>query len=469
MTALQGCASVLAVTAPSDQLTAQATEFNEAAATTDRQLIVQNVLRARDREALSFTRLTNFRSESSRQTSGGLTASVGEGPGNDTIGPTATISRSASPAFDFPVQTGQSFQRAIHTPIDLSIYRSLIEQGWQPGLLHMVLIERMRLSCAFLLHVRQEYTNQNPDGEQFHRTAMELLSQEDRHQLPSALTEDQQVALIYARALRHCGIIEGNTPSATAAPIQVFNYPDDDWAAYVHFRRWIRVLMSGGEDFLRVCARSEENQFGPPLTPTAPVDLGDVVAVAGVDSLSWAPHDKTHDWRLLQTETSNNFGISCGKGAIIPEDAGEDDPSQIQVRSFEGLLYYLGEVVRISPRDNGGVGDPGYVVTAPLQRIEPDGQLWRYHLTQCTRDMATDPCEDTVFSLHQGDDRDAVVVRHHGRSYSALYTPFGRPRGADADDRGDRTQQVIELALQLLGQLQEAEDLPTTPVVAVTQ
>jgi hypothetical protein len=114
----------------------------------------------------------------------------------------------------------------------------------------------------------------------------------------------------------------------------------------------------------------------------------------------------------------------------------------IYVRSIEGVLFYLGEIVRAENSDN-----------VNLRRVlidRDDHGQWIGQPLFVVRSSGAPSASDLVF-------------RHEdGRTY---YVPHPNP--ADRGANLDRTHQVITLMLQLIGLLQEREDLPPTASVRV--
>ncbi|MBS0384763.1 MAG: hypothetical protein JSS00_05380 [Proteobacteria bacterium] len=109
------------------------------------------------------------------------------------------------------------------------------------------------------------------------------------------------------------------------------------------------------------------------------------------------------------------------------------------VRSIEGVLFYLGEVVRAEQRRNN---------SPPLM----------------VKIRSSDEPE-ALFVVHRASEGHAsgIVFQHEdGQSYYVSY-----PDTTRADAPRDRTHQVITLLLQLIGVLQERSDVPATQTVRV--
>ena len=442
---LTGCASLPFLVQRSGTITDQALEFNEAAALSDRQLILLNILRARDWESLSFTRLTMFRNLSTRQIQGGVNAGIGEGPSNDTLSPSLSVMGNHQPGFDLPVGHGQEFQRAIHSPVDLQLYQTFIEQGWQPGLIHMLLIERMTLSCAAIMHLRNRYT------------AARVNLGDD----------NSQERATYTRVLEHCGLENGQaSPRVDAPAVTFFNYPSD-WDAHQQFRIWLRILMANGAGYLRVCADTLQTPVGAPLDAGMTQNLAGVAAILGRENHTIRPVERgaapPTQWQVARRDIERRFALGCPTDAAQRKQEAVLDINPVQVRSVEGVIYFLGELTRVREQHlqaSPGTDDNVGVVRAPLIELGPvDGGLWRETLARAEAD---------VFRVEEGVDASGVTIRHHGQNYTVRHRPLTCVEGAQCDGPGpDRSQQVIEFVLQLLNMSQNRADLPVTPTVNV--
>jgi hypothetical protein len=372
---LAGCATRGLDITPAS-LVEQADQFNVAAADAERLMIVRNVMRARDRTSMIFTRIDSFTGSNQSSISGTAGFAIAEGGNNDGLGPSLTVGREASPAFNVSVLNDQKFHRAIQSSIDLSIYESLLNAGWRPNLLHTLFIERVE-----------------ENGRTF-----------------------------------------DNDPSEPA-----------DFAA---FQSW---LNQGRDRSLQVCAKSNPDALSTPLTTIS--DLQGIAAIAEQDLEIEEDEDRPRTYRVVRPSTSRWLAFDCtadntpqtiGQSLLGERGAGATETSAgtvagtssdgIYVRSVEGVLFFLGELVRAQTPD------------APV-RISVD------------RGAPPQP----IFVVAPGARPNGLVFRHEdGRTYHVPY-PNPQARGGDID----RTHQVITLMLQLIGMLQEREDVPVTQTVRV--
>lgn len=385
LTALAGCVPSAIYTRPIP-LGAQVDQFNTTAAASERLMIVRNIMRARDRTSMIFTRIQSFQGGMSRSVEGSAGLSLNEGSHNDSLSPGVTVSGSTSPTFDVAVLNDEKFHRAIETSIDLGLYQLLLQSGWRPQLLHTLFIERV---------------------------------------------------------VDHGHVIE--------------NDPGD----YAAFHQWIRAHES-----LQICSRSSESDFGPAIALSGATSLEGMAALAH-EQLGF--RRGADGWHLTQTDVSRWLATSCDEAdnaftsvrvemqaAPAPGGAGASpqvhyvsnspggqsagdsaDDNRIYVRSVEGVLFYLGEVVRQEQRRNGTTID-----------ITVDGQ------------------DEPFFQVRRASDGHptGLVFQHEdGKTYFIPYPPDP----ADANATHDRTHQVISLMIQLLGMLQSQDNVPQTATVRV--
>lgn len=171
------------------------------------------------------------------------------------------------------------------------------------------------------------------------------------------------------------------------------------------------------------------------------------------------------------------------KIALPPLDKMHVTSFQLQLRSTEGIIYYLGELTRrhLYP-EQGKFPDENRprIIKVPTQL--PDGAMPTGACDGDTTERTfhkgdeliypNDPnpagtahgaassfyCDD-IFVVDQGEDNNAfITVSYDGGS-------FGLAQG----DRSGRTYQVLELAKQILAVNTSAKQLPATSVVVISQ
>jgi len=121
-------------------------DHNEDIAQSERQMIVQNILRARDQESMVFTRVSEVQGSSRRTISGTLGADLGEGPSNDTLSPGVGIEQSTNPSWTIGVLSSQEFTQGVLRPIDMDTVNYYVTQGWPGELFGYLFVESIELN-----------------------------------------------------------------------------------------------------------------------------------------------------------------------------------------------------------------------------------------------------------------------------------------------------------------------------------
>ncbi len=443
---LSACASPAFYRAPLP-LEVQADQLNRAAADAERLMIVRNVMRARDRNSMVFTRISSMRGSMSRSVETSVGASLTEGGRNDGATLGAQLSGESSPSFDLQIMNDDKFNRAIHSSIDSGVYHLLLEQGWPPHLLHTLFIERVDV------RVNSDYTD---------------IGQ------PQAA---------------------GSTVTPMPSIVTLINDPSEP-AEYAHFRTWLNSVLDESGERLQFCSSDNPASYGPYIRVDAS-DLEAVVALAGAKlTLVEGADANAGRYRVTRPRTESNFGIGCPaatatagpasrsrRGAARPADPPAQNPGVrslnvqgeqtidgatgstpraqvspeatgaqeiVHVRSIQGVLYYLGEVVRAQHGDD---------FTLRINQGEREATLFEVREGRCPLGI--------------------TFVHDDGQTYSIAYESATR-RGPNtcssealeaaatgAARRHPTTNQVIALMLQLIGMVQLRDEGPTTQTVQV--
>ncbi len=121
-------------------------DYNVAAENARSEMLLLNVLRARDRRPMVFTGLTSI-SGSLRASSGiGAAGSIGR-DASDQAGISANVSLTDSPSFNVAVLDSQEFTRGIMRPITFELLEYLWDQGFNREVMFYLTVERIELEC----------------------------------------------------------------------------------------------------------------------------------------------------------------------------------------------------------------------------------------------------------------------------------------------------------------------------------
>jgi hypothetical protein len=131
---------------PPRAISSRAVDYNVAAEEARSEMLLLNVLRARDRKPMVFTGLTHF--SGSLRASAGIGATVETGPdaGNLQVF-TPSVEASDAPSFDVAVLDSQEFTRGIMTPLRFETAEYFWDQGFNRELLLLLAVERVEIVC----------------------------------------------------------------------------------------------------------------------------------------------------------------------------------------------------------------------------------------------------------------------------------------------------------------------------------
>ena len=130
----------------SQQISSRAVNYNVAAEQARNEMLLLNVLRARDRKPMVFTGLSRI-TGSIRQTAGIGASGTLRNAAADSQGVNANMSVVDSPSFDVAVLDSQSFTRGIMTPLTFELVEYFWDQGFSRDVLFYLAVERIELEC----------------------------------------------------------------------------------------------------------------------------------------------------------------------------------------------------------------------------------------------------------------------------------------------------------------------------------
>ncbi len=127
--------------------------YNVAAEQARNEMLLLNVLRARDRKPMVFTGLTRI-TGSIRQSAGIGASGTARSGASDSIGMGVDLSVVDAPSFDVAVLDSQSFTRGIMTPLTFELVEYFWDQGFSRDVLFFLAVERIELECRNAGEVR---------------------------------------------------------------------------------------------------------------------------------------------------------------------------------------------------------------------------------------------------------------------------------------------------------------------------
>jgi hypothetical protein len=534
VTTLVGCSVV-------DDFSGRAVDFNMQAEQVQEQTMLLNVVRASLRRPMQFTGLQSITGNASISGNGSLSFPFGP-PSHrppktlspDVLGLGGTIS--GGPTFIVPVLDTQEFYEGILNPISLQIFDYYLEQGFPPEVLFDLFVSKVVVTW-----VRENAppgTGTGPDANCTKTTSNANnggFSLTEGSGSPLCIditylnTVGNDVDFDQFQAIADLLFAEGlstehvESVSRYGAPFAAKNLLPTDGAdngrqaaeliqAYAAASQaGLRVTKSGALDYQLeknttsyrfcfrdfgaiprnsplICGRSKqgENANAPqqgrsaaPDQNAAQIPPGEV-STGGSTGFNLTLSD-TAQRTLINRLTQATARISS---KAVPLLANMRVTSfQLQLRSTEGIIYFLGELTRrhLYP-EPGKFPDESRprIIKVPTQ--VPDGALPRVPCdgdnngrtrhtelvfpndkadpTGASRGAASSYFCDDIFVVDQGADNNAfITVSYDGNNY-------GLAQGAD---RSGRTYQVLELAKQILAVNTSAKQLPATSVVVISQ
>jgi hypothetical protein len=131
----------------SRQISVRAVDYNVAAADARNEMLLLNVLRARDRKPMVFTGLSRITGSIRAEARVGAAVQAG-GDASDVQVVTPSAGFSDAPSFDVAVLDSQEFTRGIMTPLRFKLLEYLWDQGFNREVLLYLTVERIELDCT---------------------------------------------------------------------------------------------------------------------------------------------------------------------------------------------------------------------------------------------------------------------------------------------------------------------------------
>ncbi|HTT96525.1 MAG TPA: hypothetical protein VMF58_00630 [Rhizomicrobium sp.] len=419
------------------------TTFNEAQQKGTAQLVLLNVLRARDRQPLAYSHFDVLRGGISASSSAAVGLPFGPGVSSLSANTFATaLGVNPGISQDVKPQDDQDFYRGILTPLSSETWALYQDQNWNPDLLFHMFVEDIKLS-------REDYDT-------VVRATADLCR--EHADVGSVATSCSDLAQVNANVAR----ISACTPDTflvNGKPIlKLMNYPGDRCTQlqYDAFTQSLTILG------FHIAEETSKSDVGPALGAAAFKDTQWPFALKG-SNVEITGSGGTYQFKTVSKDyavaLSNmpcpgaaNIAVAATSeiGSQIRAQANEDKAyvakhgvpegcehrTSLQIgittRSPDGMLYYMGEVARaLLPIDAGETS----------QTVTLRGDDGKPH---------------TLMNMVEGDISDpAVRVTYHGTTYSV-------PRGDS-----HLTMQAFELLEQVFALYNRASSAPSTTAVTV--
>ena len=417
------CAGALSACNASHSMTSDSLEYNRAVEKFSNSQILLNVLRAKDRRRMVFTAFSLIRGAYSRSATGNLSLQIpfgGDASNIFPLTPSISVANSVNPSFDVAILDSKEFTNGILSPVDLQVMEFYWQQRWPRDMLLYLFVHKVH-------HTIKEYEISIENGEP--KETLKRTVRSDYVNSPSRLDPNDNEKLC-----------------PTSEPFDGFAH-------------WVNCMRKGDER-IQLGTIASNRPIGPPLSETSATDLEKLVD-AEKEGLRLVEQDDL-TFRLCKRSTEATFCVGdCPAAADLPNkckgetetesvppaDAGNvvaqsffipetrkriDSEYAIHLRGVQGMIYYLGEVVRRHEDEEGTV------------------QV-RY---------GTERKPVPLFVLSKGTPssaEEAASIVYLGETYfiSGSFETAGYARTA------------VTLVSQLLGLFKEAEELPATSAVGV--
>jgi hypothetical protein len=373
---LAGCAML-----PKERISSSSTDYNLVVEKVQNEMLLLNVVRASKRRPMYFTGFNLLRGSLSYNfETGGITIPFGKiGTGLDgaySIAP--SVSYSTNPSFDLAVWDSKEFTAGIMTPVSIdTVYYFLEKLGWPKEMLLHLLVERIELYSND--KKLATYDNDPDKKEKFEKFQAKL------------------------RELLKCKFVSRETSEPIGPKLQAKDIHD--------LQQLIEVHKAG-------------------------LTLNNITE--GNNELYQLSSKKTDYFYSCSENRSevNTYHISDVKDQYLPS---KDDKQEYRIffRSPEGILYYLGEILRTEV-------DKGYVPMVEVCESSPPVPLF------------------VVNKAGGNDSFPVVTVDYEGTRYSI---PGNLASDPGNGCNGDRSMQVLTLVSQLIAGQKVGMNVPVTGAV----
>jgi hypothetical protein len=525
------CGGLLAITIagcsfPSDYFGNRAVEYNREAEDATLSAMLLNIVRASQRRPMQFTGLQSVTGSSSA--SGGITGSDQKAhntpatllpgiPNTSTLlsrtittAGNATASLSGGPTFTVPVLDTQEFYQGILTPVPLSVIDFYIQEGFPPELLADlfildIVVTRIDDGSCQQFTFRNNVTDDLAFG-QFQAMVdylvasgfvAERVSKSTPYGPPLPLPRAADAASAvdaYAHAAEAGLDVKSEKSGKTTKYVlqkkaselrSCFMYKGGDYPSWLAAKD---VSIFCGNSNVKVrgtkSASAADESSGGACTPRKKTASGKVTPERSDEAGQGTTEHGQSEFRgialaspvlkriaALQEEQKvlQNNQIPNDKLFPVQKFKGGHISMKFQTRSTEGILYYLGEIVRrnLAPE----YGTPRIIRskvglnygTYPMRDCAGPEDITEVvplsNLPQYRADAALSIHCQNIFVVNQGPSfgGSVVSVLYNGSLYSVPHDP----------EHGDRSSQVMELTKQILNLNTSAKQLPSTTVISV--
>ena len=436
---LAGCARL--------EIADHAVDYNKTVEEARNSLLLLNILRAKDRLPMHFTAFSQLRGSLTLKSTGSLSLQIpfgGDASNTFPLTPSLELSQTSSPSFDVAILGSKEFMSGILSPIEKSTLKFYLDQRWPSEVLLHLFIHKVTVT-----YKPWEKNTTYPEGWKILANGLIWTSPAATSGNTSGKTEPKWGA-------DAGNTVQDNGFTWTAyAQTEIVNAPNSEQPeGFENFQKWIakfrKKLRFGtsksgrpigadlelkGQAVLEHLVEAEKAELSLVKIPEKPryYRLCKITTSVILCFGECPKSDPKKDCRDGTDEESATLDDRTVKVAKVAKVAGKpEQPEQTaHLRSVQGILYYLGEVLRYKEDSNKDV-----IIDEAIGKPKK-----LFDLTTKKEDV--DP------------DTPVISVDYNNRTW---YVPT-------KDKKDGRTKTVLALVLQLLGLHKESKELPTTTAV----
>jgi len=444
----------------------RATAFNEAIAKSTNSEILLNALRARDRMPTYYTRVSSDTANSTVSPSVSMQIPLGPGANVKGFFPNVSIGSTLQNQLSLQNLDDQKFMRGVLTPVSVDVLGYYLRQGWPEEVLLTVTIAEISVTpdtAAALEDAFDAQCRKQPNTDYCNAV------------LPDDVTPPSSGEYV-TQQLKACLTDQNDYVHGAGDTMVLENYPED--AAQMRCFQWmLRVLIAldpapGKSASYEVVARDVPLGNLKSVTTFTDLDKADMVmatgeggnvtlckrkSVSGLQLLRFngsvaagandPPAENSadasgHDSSAIPLVLGKSASPEMGCGAVGRATAPRID---LTTRSLDGMIYFLGEVLRAESDAAGG-----------------SGSIWAWNGAEGRE------AEWKLFVAEKGSppSGSAVDVSFRGETYYIPSDCEDARNCAEPDER-QRSLQVLSLLGQIWGLQKEEAEMPIVPTVTV--
>ena len=452
--ALAGCVHL-------EHFSSKATDFNLQVADSQNKTMLLNIMRAANRFPMHFTELTTLSGTGTATIGGTVTIPVGilnGGMGTGSVAPTGSYSE--TPTFNVAVLETQEFYKGIMAPVKLDQLADFLGEGMPPPEVFTLLFGRLTFqpkTAAATVAIENNFhlisgrardycPTSAEDEHACFRDALEALLQ--RHLTIENVTDTTDMGTFSdAKLLSHMKGFEV-TPftredcekKKDVCPKGLDGLTEDDRNRLKPNVTLYRIEKE--EKSYRFCfdvANATDGQL-----PSAGRTIGEWIRGAEIPDEAICK-DRRKDGKA---GTPRRFALKNGNSK-------QEFTLEVEPRSTEGLVYYLGEIARCDAELDGSKCSP--VDVTPYDG-GCEARLFRVHTaSEVDKPKVRCPNGSEKDIPTSADERSRISVAWQGTPYWVYIDPSAV----------DRSGAVLRMVTQLLALNRSAKDLPAPAVVPI--